>query len=57
MCSYCLLFLDCNDELQDNTMAAIADANEGNDELHENSLMTDEGNCLFVYLPYWILHY
>ena len=70
MRSYYLLFLDCNDELQENTMANIADANEGNDELHENTmvadantqpayntLMTNEGNCLFVYLPYWILHY
>jgi len=43
---------DCNDELHENTM--VADANT---QPACNTLMTNEGNCLFVYLPYWILHY
>ena len=54
ICSYYLLFLDCNDELHENTMAEIADANT---QPAGDTLMTNEGNCLFVYLPYWILHY
>ena len=54
MCSYCLLFLDCNDVHHENTMADIADANT---QAACDNQVTNEGNCLFVYLTHWLLHY